>query len=104
MSMITRKHGASGQTESRAAQNAAAPGGPRSALPISESQVTREQIQARAYQIYEARRSNGGPGDAKSDWLQAERELDAAAAEPNAAAHMQARARSRGEVLLAGGE
>lgn len=35
--------------------------------------VTRELIQARAYEIYLAR--NGGEGDALSDWLQAEREI-----------------------------
>jgi len=34
---------------------------------------TEEQIRLRAYQIYLAR--NGGPGDAMSDWIQAEREL-----------------------------
>ncbi len=32
-----------------------------------------EQIRARAYQIYVRRK--GGPGDAASDWKQAEREL-----------------------------
>lgn len=39
-------------------------------------EVTPEQIQARAYEIYKARQ--GGPGDAVSDWLQAERELHTA--------------------------
>lgn len=32
-----------------------------------------EQIRARAFEIF--KRRNGGPGDAHSDWLQAEREL-----------------------------
>lgn len=32
-----------------------------------------EQIRARAFEIF--MRRNGGPGDAHSDWLQAEREL-----------------------------
>ena len=36
---------------------------------------TEEQIRARAYQIF--LRRNGGPGDAHSDWVQAERELKA---------------------------
>jgi hypothetical protein len=34
---------------------------------------TLEQIQARAYEIYVARK--GAPGDPQTDWLQAEREL-----------------------------
>ncbi len=34
---------------------------------------TEEQIRERAFFIYLAR--NGGPGDAHSDWVQAEREL-----------------------------
>jgi len=34
---------------------------------------TEEQIRARAYQIF--LRRNDGPGDARSDWVQAEREL-----------------------------
>ena len=34
---------------------------------------TVEEIQARAYEIYMARA--GGPGDAQSDWLQAEQDL-----------------------------
>jgi hypothetical protein len=43
--------------------------------PSSMLEVTPQRIQARAYEIYEAR--HGGPGDAVSDWLQAERELAA---------------------------
>lgn len=41
----------------------------------SRSQVmpTEEQIRARAFEIFQRR--NGGPGDARADWLQAEREL-----------------------------
>lgn len=34
---------------------------------------TEDEIRARAYQIFLAR--NGAPGDAHSDWVQAEREL-----------------------------
>lgn len=34
---------------------------------------TEEQIRARAFEIYLTR--NGGPGDAHSDWMQAEQEL-----------------------------
>ena len=36
---------------------------------------TQEQIRARAFEIYLRRK--GGPGDAHSDWVQAERELSA---------------------------
>ena len=35
--------------------------------------ITEGQIRERAFQIYLAR--SGGPGDAYSDWYQAEREL-----------------------------
>lgn len=41
----------------------------------SSAAPTEEQIRARAFQVYQRR--NGGPGDAYSDWLQAERELRA---------------------------
>jgi hypothetical protein len=43
--------------------------------PVSKLLPTREQIEQRAFEIYIRR--NGGPGDAASDWLQAERELGA---------------------------
>ena len=39
----------------------------------SKAIPSEEQIQARAFEIY--LRRNGAPGDAQSDWLQAEREL-----------------------------
>ncbi len=41
----------------------------------SMTMPTEDQIRARAYEIF--LRRNGGPGDAHSDWLQAERELKA---------------------------
>ncbi len=37
------------------------------------SMPSEEQIRARAFEIFQRR--NGGPGDACSDWLQAEHEL-----------------------------
>jgi len=39
-----------------------------------KSRVLEEKIRARAYEIYLARK--GEPGDAPSDWFQAERELN----------------------------
>jgi len=39
----------------------------------SKAMPSEEQVRARAFEIY--LRRNGGPGDAQSDWLQAEREL-----------------------------
>lgn len=48
---------------------------PPQAAPPAEP--TSEQIRTRAYLLYCER--NGGPGDEISDWLQAERELRAAA-------------------------
>jgi len=34
-----------------------------------------EAIRYRAYEIFQARSSQGSPGDALSDWVQAEREM-----------------------------
>jgi hypothetical protein len=45
---------------------------------------THDEIAARAYQIYQERGYT--PGDPMQDWLQAERELTAAAAKPKRAA------------------
>ncbi len=42
---------------------------------------TREQVRWRAYELYEARRHNGRGGDAVTDWMAAERELRACAAD-----------------------
>ncbi len=42
-----------------------------------QSELSEEQIRARAYEIYLAR--EGGPGDEPSDWLKAEAELREAA-------------------------
>lgn len=41
--------------------------------------MTREErIRRRAREIYEERRSKGSPGDAVTDWLAAEEEIEAA--------------------------
>jgi hypothetical protein len=48
------------------------------------------RVRARAYAIYQGRVSTGAPGDATSDWIQAERELEAASAKD----------RERGEALM----
>lgn len=39
----------------------------------AKTMPTAEQIRQRAYELYLAR--NGGPGDAHSDWVEAERQL-----------------------------
>lgn len=41
-------------------------------------EITPDRIRVRAYEIYQAR--NGAPGDAVSDWAQAERELNGGSA------------------------
>lgn len=49
---------------------------PEAALPEPAPIVpTEDQIRARAFEIYRRRMERGLPGDAVSDWLQAEREL-----------------------------
>ena len=73
-----------------------------------------ERIRIRAYEIFRDRMVNGAPGDDLSDWLQAERELTAAAGaaarDASApvvwprAADPEADARIRGEILLHGVE
>lgn len=96
MSTMTRKSGTTGQqAESRAARD-----GVTTAV---SGEMTREQVQARAYQIYENRRNNGNPGDAKSDWLQAERELNGSAPDPTASSDIEIKAQARGERLLVSG-
>lgn len=53
-----------------------------------------DQIRARAYDIYQRRMRRGEPGDALTDWLQAERELRAPPT--TAAAQIVVKARSTG--------
>lgn len=65
-------------------------------------EVAPERIRARAYEIFQAR--NGAPGDAVSDWLQAERELNREALGATADAKEESRTRARGEALLAQSE
>jgi hypothetical protein len=55
-----------------------------------------DQIRKRAFEIYLARR--GGPGDALSDWLRAEREIRATA--PVVAESRSTRSQARGVVLM----
>ncbi len=64
-----------GMPVSEAVVRSAAPSRHTVAAPVTRSAPSEEQIRARAYQIY--LRRNGGPGDAHSDWTQAEAELRA---------------------------
>jgi hypothetical protein len=66
--------------------------------------TTPECIRDRAYQIYLTRNGTGTSGDAASDWLQAERELNRSATEPAALNGAELKARVRGEVLLSSGK
>jgi hypothetical protein len=65
--------------------------------------ATDDSIRTRAYELYVQRRRNGNPGDAASDWLQAERELKAFASKPTTSSEIEMRSQSRGETLLASG-
>ena len=69
----------------------------------SAAPVTEDRIRTRAFEIYQQRNGNGGQGDAASDWLQAERELNGGAPDPTASREVESRSRSRGETLLASG-
>lgn len=70
----TRKEVAKGKTAT-ASRTSGPATARRSAVTKRRTKVmpTEEQIRARAFEIYLGR--NGGPGDAHSDWMQAEREL-----------------------------
>ena len=104
MSTTTQKHRHPGQQVDAHTPRKPIAGQPPATAPSPAGEITRESIQARAYQIYQARNGNGGAGDATSDWLQAERELNGAAPEPSAATDIEVKSRARGETLLAGGK
>lgn len=74
----------------------------RATAPSARVALTRDRIEARAYEIFQTRQRNAGPGDAMSDWLQAERELNGPA--PSPAAAVEIRTRARGDRSLAGGK
>lgn len=70
----------------------------------AEGTATPDRIRSRAYEIFSARRANGAAGDALSDWLQAEREVNGSAPEPSDPGAVELRRRARGERLLASGK
>lgn len=51
----------------------------------AETVLREEAIRSRAYEIFLARAASGTPGDAQSDWLQAERETAPVAGERDGA-------------------
>ncbi|MEK6702593.1 MAG: DUF2934 domain-containing protein [Planctomycetota bacterium] len=74
---------------------------PRNSGERARLDVTPEQIRIRAYEVYRARCTSGSPGDAVSDWAQAEREMRRRASN---SIEMEGRATARGEKLLAAGD
>jgi hypothetical protein len=90
MSRTTSKGAMPGQ---QAESGATSPG----RAPQTNPAAPRERIQARAYEIFQARKNNGRQGDAASDWMQAERELNGAAPGVTAGAEVEAKAQARGE-------
>ncbi|MCC6659512.1 MAG: DUF2934 domain-containing protein [Phycisphaerales bacterium] len=101
MSTTTRKNGIIGQSESRTTRQAIAHER-RAEAPDASGEVTRQRIEARAYEIFEARRGNGGTGNEVTDWLQAERELNGSSPDPSVGADIEVKGRARGERLLTG--
>jgi hypothetical protein len=86
-------------------KQSSAPSVPASpAAPAPSARSTDEQIRNRAYEIYVKRNGKGATGDATSDWLQAERELNGAAPDPTASRQAEARSQTRGEKSLASGK
>lgn len=73
--------------------------------------VLEERIRGRAFEIYTARAANGAPGDAVSDWLQAEREINGGrrSETPGRQAGSRevkptSRSQARGETLMHSGD
>lgn len=60
-----------------------------------------KRIEARAYELYRSRTQNGGTGDAVSDWLQAEREINGSTGECGAAMQIELKSQLRSDRLLA---
>lgn len=79
-------------------ESATAPAG----VPTTESVCDR--IRTRAHEVYQTRNGKGGAGDAASDWIQAERELNGSAPDPTASSDIEIKAKARGDCLLAGGK
>lgn len=99
MSTTSRKHGVFGR-ETRHG-GAAGHRQHEPATQRTDAPVPPERIQARAYEIYEARTREGSPGDAMSDWLQAERELNGGAPGPAETHELEVEARVVRERRLA---
>lgn len=95
MSKASRVTGILGQVERRPEASPT----PKTNAPIAD--VTPEQVRTRAFEIYKARCANGCEGDALSDWVRAEQELNGRTPEPCALAEVEAKSLARGEELLA---
>lgn len=103
MSTMTRKQFLPGQKNGSKAPHPTLDAPPsRGAVAALPAPVTRERIQARAFEIYQARATSGQPGDANSDWQQAEHELNGSVADPTTDNEVEFKARARGERLMAG--
>lgn len=99
MSAITRKHvKPDQQSGSRAASKDIVARVPNGAARSSPKDDAQQRIRARAYEIYQTRRDNGGEGDAMSDWLQAERETNGTAPGLTATG-IEVKTQARGEKL-----
>lgn len=52
---------------------------PRTRIPAAMLEVNPERIRVRAYELFQIRSATGAAGDASTDWIQAEQELEALA-------------------------
>lgn len=102
MSAVPPQFANTKKAASSAAQNER-PSAKAPAFP-ARTAVAPDRIRARAFQIYEARSRNGLPGDPMSDWAEAERELNSAAAQSTVSGEVEAKEQARGEKLLASDE
>ncbi len=66
--------------------------------------IPADRVRSRAYEIYLGRQGAAGAGDATSDWLQAERELNGESPDPTVSRAAEGRSHARGETLLASGK
>lgn len=76
---VPRKGVANGVGVSPAATAEVKPAPAATKTTVAPARPSSEQVRLRAFEIYQSRCRAGKPGDAASDWAQAERELTQAA-------------------------
>lgn len=82
----------------RRSESPSPPGAGRAIGEETHIEITPDRIRLRAYEIYEAR--NGAPGDALSDWVRAEGELNGADPDATTDTPLEVKVREGGGSVL----